>query len=122
MPRIGTYKYQTFNLCKLKDLMGLGVKCNIKGIERYFNNPKSRIIVLQIYDPTSMGGGIGFTVHVSNPENNMLADMIWVKNRPWTDMQENNVGFVYLGSLDDYKSIAKEIAEHCCLPDMTLKA
>jgi hypothetical protein len=115
------HNYQTFDHYNIKELMRLGVKCNLIGIERYFHNPKGRILLIQVYDPHSMGGGIGFTAHVSNPKNDMLTDMVFVEERPWTDLCKPKHGLGYAGELDDYKLIAKFISDTCNLPDMILK-
>ena len=116
------HNYQTFDIHKIKSLMELGVKCNLIGLERRFNNPKGRILLIKVYDTHSMGGGIGFTVHVSTPKNNMLTDMVFVKDRPWIDcMSSPSSGLGYSGDLEDYNSIAKFISDTCNLPDMTLK-
>ena len=122
MSKIGKRNYQTFDIYKLKKLMDLGVECNISGMERYFHNPKGRIIIMQIYDPHSMGGGIGFTVHTSNPKNKMLTDMCFVEDRHWDNMQEPNHGLGYNSDLEDYESIARFISKTCSLPDMILKS
>ena len=68
-----------------------------------------------------MGGGIGFRVSTSNPKNDMLTSIEFVKERPWTQMCEPNSGLGYKGDLEDYESIATFIAKTCSLPDMILK-
>ena len=112
---------QIFEIYKLKDLAKLGVECNLIGIERYFHNPKGRLIMMDMYDSHSMGGGIGFTVSTSNPKNDALIDIVFVKERQWTRMCKPNCGLSYRGDLDDYKKIAKFIADTCSLPDMILR-
>ena len=116
-----TANIQTFDINKLEELMKLGVKCNFIGLERYFHNPKQRILLIQVYNPFSMGGGIGFTVHTSNPKNDMLTSFSFVEERHWSNMNENNSGLSYSGDLKDFKRLSRFISETCSLPDMVLK-